>query len=278
MDTRKIKMLLRALELKSLSKAAAEYLYTPSAMSHIVDSLESEIGCRLIVRSHLGIAPAPESLEILELLAKICSLSSKIEDISASSKKDAAITIATFSSLSKFVLPAVISGFKKQCPEVKINIIVGNTLDGMLSGSEADIVFGERIQADNWMEISQDPYVWVLPLSWSGVKIDSEVLKKTTFIMPGDENVERCIKGISFSDIIRVSSDDDTAIIQMVRENLGISILPRLSLKNHRNVIIEAPLERPVKRSLGLAYKNDSPRKHIILKFADYMKNNFEEE
>ena len=55
MDTFKIKAMLAAVRLGSLSKAAEEFNYTPSAFSHILTSLESELGVSLFVRSSSGV-------------------------------------------------------------------------------------------------------------------------------------------------------------------------------------------------------------------------------
>ena len=48
-DIHKIEILIRAIELGSMSKAAKEFLYTPSAVSHIFDTIENEIGIRVKV-------------------------------------------------------------------------------------------------------------------------------------------------------------------------------------------------------------------------------------
>ena len=55
MDIAKIKVVLLALEKKSFSKAAEELSYTPSALSHIADSLESELGVKILNRTFTGI-------------------------------------------------------------------------------------------------------------------------------------------------------------------------------------------------------------------------------
>ena len=70
MDINKIEMILFALHSGSFSKAAEKYSYTPSALSHIADSLEGEIGRKFIRRTHMGIEPADP--EIVAALQDIC--------------------------------------------------------------------------------------------------------------------------------------------------------------------------------------------------------------
>ena len=52
MDISKIEILLRAIELGSLSKASNEFLYTPSAVSHILDSIENEVGVKALYETN----------------------------------------------------------------------------------------------------------------------------------------------------------------------------------------------------------------------------------
>ncbi len=54
MDIQKIKVILSAIEHKSLSRAAEEISYTPSAMSHIADAIERELGVKILQRTPLG--------------------------------------------------------------------------------------------------------------------------------------------------------------------------------------------------------------------------------
>ena len=77
MDTDKIEILVRAIELGSLSKAADEFSYTPSAVSHIADSVENEIGIRFIKRTYAGIETEPGCEVIVDTLKKIVRLKRK---------------------------------------------------------------------------------------------------------------------------------------------------------------------------------------------------------
>lgn len=147
MEIQKIEVLLRAIELGSFSKAAEEYMYTPSALSHIVNSVESEIGTRIIKRTYTGVEIDDGKKEIIEKLEKIVELKNQIIEIATSEKRRKTITIGTYASLSKYILPKVIKGFKKLYPDIDINIIVDDKINAILKSSNADILFGEI--ADN---------------------------------------------------------------------------------------------------------------------------------
>ena len=56
MDSKKLEILMTAVDLGSFSKASEVVGYTQSGLTHLVDSLEREIGLTLVRRDHSGIA------------------------------------------------------------------------------------------------------------------------------------------------------------------------------------------------------------------------------
>ena len=65
MDTKKVKALLAALEKGSLTAAAEEMGYTQSGLTHMMNSLEDELGIRILVRSKGGVRLSPAGRELL---------------------------------------------------------------------------------------------------------------------------------------------------------------------------------------------------------------------
>ena len=55
MDTKKLEALLTAVELGSFTRAAEVLGYTQSGLTHMMNSLENEIGLRLLDRSYSGV-------------------------------------------------------------------------------------------------------------------------------------------------------------------------------------------------------------------------------
>lgn len=56
MDITKYEVLLRAVDCGSLTRAAEEMGYTQSGISHMMKSLESEVGFPVLVRSRSGVS------------------------------------------------------------------------------------------------------------------------------------------------------------------------------------------------------------------------------
>ena len=66
METMKIKAILSAAKYKSLSRAAEDFSYTPSALSHMADSLEEELGVKLLLRTRTGVSLTEEGMLLAE--------------------------------------------------------------------------------------------------------------------------------------------------------------------------------------------------------------------
>ena len=56
MDSKKLEILMTAVNLGSFSKASEVVGYTQSGLTHLINGLEREIGMTLIRRDHSGIA------------------------------------------------------------------------------------------------------------------------------------------------------------------------------------------------------------------------------
>lgn len=65
MDDRKLEVLIAAVDLGSFSKAARECHCTQSAVTQLVGSIEAELGCHLLIRSHAGVALTREGAAIM---------------------------------------------------------------------------------------------------------------------------------------------------------------------------------------------------------------------
>ena len=68
MNIRKYEAYVRAVELGSLSKAAEQLGYTQSGISHMMQSLEEEVGFPLMVRTSAGIVPNSKGELLLPII------------------------------------------------------------------------------------------------------------------------------------------------------------------------------------------------------------------
>ena len=168
MDTQKIKAILSAIEYKSLSKAADELSYTPSALSHIADNLEKELGVKILVRTPLGISLSKEGEELYDYMVALIEAEKNLISASTaiSKAKENHLRIGTFSSISQKLLPEIIREFRIHHPDVNISVAVEDNLQQWLENDMVDIIFADELSFGSnnvWLPIKKDPFVAVLP-------------------------------------------------------------------------------------------------------------------
>lgn len=274
MDINKIEMLLRAIDLGSLSKASQEFLYTPSAFSHILSAVEKELNTPLIKRSHTGITPLEDKMEIISLMRKMVDIHKQIIHISMDNRLTHSICICTYASISKSVLPALSKNLKLEYSDLEINIVVSDNLKKV--SENADVIIGEKILLENyvWEELIDDPYVAVVPAAneFYGEVFSSEKQYDDTLILTVDGKIRNYINKENFSNIITVRSDDDGSVLEMVRAGMGIAILPRLSVGVIDEKIKLLKIEPPLTRKLGILYDNKLKNNPVIRYIAKEIK------
>ena len=278
MDIHKIEILIRAIELGSMSKAAKEFLYTPSAVSHIFDTIENEIGIRFIKRGYSGIEVEDGCEEIVRNLKNIVSLEKRTKQIAydkQNTKKE--LTVATYASLSKHIMAKIMKGYNKKAPDVHINLVVCNDLRKTYEEKKPDILFGENVCGEGvcWDELIVDPYVAVFPGGYEicGNVIERDELYKYPFIKANDSKITKYIDENKIENIIRVDSHDDSSVLCMVKEELGITVLPMLSVFGNKDVKC-IRTEPGVSRVLGLTYnESDFNARRELRAFVEYIKS-----
>ena len=84
MDAKKLEILIKAIDMGSFSKAAESVGYTQSGITHLVNSLEKEIGFRLVNRTFNGISLTKEGeilLHRLDLMGALISTGSACDSV-----------------------------------------------------------------------------------------------------------------------------------------------------------------------------------------------------
>lgn len=281
MDTQKIKALLTAVKYKSLSKAAEEFSYTPSALSHSVDALEKELGVKLLVRTHTGVELSEEGKLLYDKLTAVTDAEKELEKAASvlSGEKGKQLRIGTYASISVHLLPEVLKGFRQKHPDIRISIIVGDKLRGWLENDVADVLFAEAPKSGDgvWLPFVKDDFVAVVPSAvFSGRKtVSREELCQYPFILTNEGSVRRHFTREKCKEIIDLTSVDDTSVVSMVREGIGVAILPSLVLKTHPKGVRMLKLDPPMSRTLGITHNKDALRSSCAMKFVNYMKSAF---
>lgn len=279
MDTLKIKAFLCAVQNKSLSKAAEEFSYTPSAFSHMADSLEAELGVRLLKRSSAGVELTKEGELLYEKLTAVVNVEKELFRAAneLSESKGQELRIGTYSSISQQLLPEILKSFKKAHPNVKISIHVGDKLRDWLEKDVADIIFADvdAFGKNECVPIMNDRFLAVVPSNtFVGKKsVRREDLYDYPYISTNESSLRTYFDESKFQELVHFDSVDDTSVISMVKEGIGIAVLPSLMLKKQIKGVRLLKLEPEFTRTLGFAYKKSAVPPWSTATFIRYLKN-----
>lgn len=288
MNIKKYEAFVRAVELGSLSKASEELGYTQSGISHMMQSLEDEVGFPLMIRTSSGIIPNSEGEMLLPIIRQLLSTNESLEQSIAKIKgaDTGHIRIASFSSMAIYWLPNIISAFQKDYPNVEIQIIEGGAdrIDAMMDNHEADMCLytGGENRPFDWLPLCRDEMLALLPPGHPLTERDAvpiEAFENEQFIMPlagYDYEVHHVLDRLEHYPHIRFSACNDYAIINLVTAGLGVSILPELLLRNYQNDAVAMPMDPPQYRILGMGVpqlKSVSPVTRNFMRYVqDYAK------
>lgn len=290
MNIKKYEAFIRAVELGSLSKAAEELGYTQSGISHMMQSLEEEVGFPLMIRTSAGIFPNSEGEMLLPIIRQLLNINESLEQYIAKIKgaDTGHIRIASFSSVAIYWLPSIISAFQKDYPNVEIQIVESGAdhIGEMMDNHEADLCLytGDEKRSFDWVPLCKDQMLAVLPpehpLAKKGAPVPIRAFEDEQFIMPlagYDFEVRQVLDKLKKMPHIRFTSCNDYAIINLVTQGLGVSILAELLMCNYRHTAVALPLDPPQYRILGMGVpqlKSVSPVTRNFMRYVqDYVRS-----
>lgn len=268
MDTKKYRVLEQAVLFGSLSKASEHLGYTQSAITQMMKALEAEIGFPVLAKSHQGVQLTPDGEKIMPAIRALLnseeSLQQEIDFIRHIER--GTLRIGTFLSCSINWLPEIIRIFQYDYPLIQLELIEGgdDELDNQLQAGKIDLAFSSLHgqSSMDFIPISDDPIVAIVPPNHKFYHYSSIRLKDINnqpFIMSEkafDRDISRILQDNRIYPDVKFASQNGIAIIAMVDNGLGISILPSLILKNYRGSSHIIPLDPFQSRKLGILLKS----------------------
>ncbi len=277
----------RAVELGSFTRAADELGYTQSAVSQIIKGLEEELGTKLIIRSRGSFSLTADGKEYFPYFEAIRNaeeaLSRRQREING--MENATIRVATFTSVSRELLPELMKGFKETYPGVDFVIKQGeyNSIRREIEQDEVDFGFISSHFAEGMEShrLYEDDLVAVLP---EGHPLaDREILRmkdltKDPFILFDEgkdyNTVLEAFKAKGLEPRIEYDIYDDYSILGMIRRGFGISIQIKRIVRGFENGLAVREIADAPKRSVSLVWKNRQTMPFAARAFADYIIEN----
>ena len=278
MDTKKLEALVVSVELGSFTRAAAQLGYTQSGLTHMMNSLEKDIGFTVLVRGRSGVQLTPAGQRIFPLVQECLAGSAALErEISLiNSHKEDSVRVAAYESIARHWLPEVIQQFRREHPDVTVDIQMGSVDEvyRWVLEDRVDMCFASRQDYNtlDWTPLRDDELLAILPPDYpdGDNAFPIEFFNGQEFLMPSmgfDKDILRVLNEHGVAPLIRTTQVSDSAVISMVEHGLGVSVLSRLVLRGRQNSVRALPLLPQAFRKLGIAARPRKELRPIVRKF-----------
>lgn len=279
----KYQTLMAVVELGSLTKAAERLGCTQSAVSHSIDSLEAELGFALLKRSRAGVRLTPEGERLLPAVRGLLNSAEQLNQTASSIRglEAGMVRIGAFTSVAVHWLPGVLKEFQTDYPRVEFSLFNGDyhDVEQWLSDGSIDIGFvNVPCTLDcECIPLMEDRLLAILPENSRFASypkfplVECETEPFISLLESSDHDARRALDAAGVRPNVRFYTKDDYAIIAMVEQGLGMSIMPELLLKGRHDRVLVLPLVPEAKRVIGIAIAAGSKAGPATRRFADYV-------
>lgn len=263
MDAKKWNALLTAVRLGSFSKAAEELAYTQSGITHMMNSLEEEVGFPLLLRRWDGVRLTAEGEELLPAIRAVVESNEALQEQlrAISGKRREHLSIGTYASISVHWLSETVEQFHREMPGTELELRIGSRreLTEWLTEGDIQLALSDRLEVPGaeWIPLYDDPLLAVLPAehraAGNAVFSPAEagglpILKPSESAVGGNPLKPFLPKKSS----MRIKTEDEVVLLSMIRRGVGYSIMSELCLRGRTEGVAVLPLPEPLCRQLGL--------------------------
>lgn len=283
MDIKKYALFVDVAETKNFTKSGERMGYTQPGVSHSLKTMEDELGFPLFERTRQGLTLTPDAKTILPIVQELLQVNDRLEQTInyINGLEIGQVTIASFASISRNWLPAVISSFRQKHTGINIELLEGGTDDIMewLETGRADfgLLSKQHTKSYPWIPLYDDPMMAILPKNYHPMPDESfpvtEMADKPFIISAEgtDYDVYHALEIAGVTPNVRYTSKDDLAIVHMVANNLGVSILSRLVIQGFEERVTTLPLEPYCSRQLGICMRPDTGLSPAARQFVSFI-------
>ena len=256
-------------DIGSFHKAADILGLTPSAISHTISNMESELGFSVLTRSKSGITLTNYGEHLLPYVNAVLNSDESLQQTIAEMNglKTGKVKIGVFSSVCTNWLPDILSSFQKKYDQIVIEVFQGTYEDvadwiktgvvdlGFLSVSSAKDIPIEPLY--------KDPLLCVLPkgAKKSGTKeyMNIEEMRNHQFVTQR-ESTDADIQNFLKENKLKIQSKyhviDDLSTVKLVEAGFGICLMPELVMTDIPYNVDCYRIEPEANRIIGIAALN----------------------
>lgn len=221
----------------SFSLAAAQLGLTQSAVSMQIKRLEEDLACELFERSGKAVTLSARGRELLGTAQEILHLYGTMKGLDVEADTRGKIELGAISTAQFGLLPQALADFRQRLPLVELQVVPGTSVQLMSQIDSNELAIAVMIKPSlrmhkglKWTALMHETYVAIAPNGLSDTSVRS-LLREHPFIRYsrrsyGGQLVERYLKRHRLSVRDAMELDEPAVILEMVRQGLGVSIIP----------------------------------------------------
>ncbi len=265
----------------NLTETAERMNYTQSGVSHIVAELEKQLGVTLLIRRKQGVLLTSEAHQLVQTMQEVIAQNDKLLQRAnrLSGHTGSVVRVGTVLSVAVHWLPHILQKFERENPEIRVVLRDGlyQDVEKWLAEGEIDCGFTSRSTRSDFefVPLRSEPLLAVVPKDHPLAKQDYVTLQELSvlpFIVPGEGSnydIGRMLEMERVSMTYRYSVNDDYAALAMVRNGLGVTIMPKLILEENRKDLCVLPLKNDYERTIGISTQRQGVRSMACSAFID---------
>ncbi len=273
------------IEQGSFVKAASILHLTPSAVSHSISSLESEVGFPLFIRNKNGVKLTNYGEQILPYFQQVIrsnqNVLQKISEMNGLSVGN--VKIGCINSVCLIWMPDIIKLFSKEFPQINIEVYQGSYSDVIewIKNGVIDIGILSNSVHKNlpFIPLYEDPLCCITKKNYmpKGTKsiTPSDLINKPFIIQQNscDTDIVNFLNKYSLNIQANCHILDDQSCIAMAECGMGILILPMLLVKSLKKNIDVFPISPTQKRILGISCLDENFLSPAAIALIDVIKS-----
>ena len=271
-------------EEKNISRASERLFVSQPALTYRIKNLENELGIQLIYKVRGGIEFTSEGLYLVnyseEMIKKLQQTKDNI--LNMRNEVRGTLRIGVSSNFAQYKLPKILKKFSSEYPDVQFNVNTGWSTSVMNLLNSSSVHLGILRGNYDWYGVKTMLHEERLCLI-SKREIDINNLPQLPFIQyQTDSSLKNIINSwwhnrFSEPPLITMETDRQETCKEMVKNDLGIAILPEICLQPSDNLYTYGLTYKngeKVYRNTWLMYNNDALQLSTVRAFIDFLNQN----
>ncbi len=249
MDIRSLQIFQFLARCLHFSQTANTYHMSPSTLSRLIQRMEQQLDCQLLIRTNRNVQLTPAGEEFLNFVDQQLIQWKQLQDSLKHSQTKLTGRLRIFCSVTAAYshLPELLDQFRQRHPSVEIILITGDPADALTQLSEQKVDLAIAAKPDNlgsqisFQQIAKVPFAVIAPVFSNEIRSQLKATpidwSSIPFILPDHgparKRFDRWFKSKSkFKPTIYATVSGHEALVSMVALGCGIAITPKVVVEN----------------------------------------------